>query len=75
MEILSKSMMFRFLFKRESKKERKEKRKEHFVGLSIFLQNLSSRLVVIRGEGVWGESKMDKGGQLYGDGWKLNFCW
>ena len=23
----------------------------------------------------WGEGKMGKGGQQYGDGWKLNFWW
>ena len=28
-----------------------------------------NRLVIIKGEGGWRLGKMDKGGQLYGDGW------
>ena len=32
-------------------------------------------LVVTRGIRGGEEGKMGKGGQLYGDGWKLNFWW
>ena len=33
------------------------------------------RVVVTLGEGDGGKGKMDKGDQLYGNGWKLNFWW
>ena len=31
-----------------------------------------NRVAVTRGEGWQGDGKMDKGGQLHGDEWKLN---
>ena len=37
--------------------------------------NTENRVVVTRGEGAEVEGKMDKGDQLYGDGWKLTFWW
>lgn len=37
--------------------------------------NTESRVVVIRGEGAEVEGKMDKGDQLYDEGWKLTFQW
>ena len=36
-------------------------------------KHIENRLVVTRGETGWRKGQMGKGGQLYGDRWKLHF--
>lgn len=34
-----------------------------------------NRIAIIRGKGQWGQGKVGKGGQIYGDRRKLNYGW